>query len=80
MEEDETCRRFAHLLNFEDQADRLVREVQQGLPGFSITLTGHSMGGHLAESGKRFDEFARLPEREIPQVRSENPSGPLGIS
>ncbi|CAJ1422211.1 unnamed protein product [Effrenium voratum] len=46
--EDETCRRFAHLLNFEDQADRLVREVQQGLPGFSITLTGHSMGGMLA--------------------------------
>eukprot|EP00438_Fugacium_kawagutii_P034108 Skav208658 [mRNA] locus=scaffold357:126691:127617:- [translate_table: standard] len=44
----EICQKYQGQLNFTDQADDLVRQVQRALPKHSITLTGHSMGGLLS--------------------------------
>jgi len=35
-------------LDYVQQADSAVRRVQKTLPGFSLLLTGHSLGAHLA--------------------------------
>lgn len=44
----EICQKYEGQLNFTEQADSLVRQVQRDLPKHSLTLTGHSMGGLMA--------------------------------
>lgn len=44
------CASFAGEMNYFEQADSLVRRVQAQLAGYSVLLTGHSLGGAMSIS------------------------------
>ena len=70
---DELCKKHASLVqSYSTQADALVRKLQADMPQYSITLTGHSLGGQMAivtaarQPGKlKAMTFAPTPFHEI---------------